>query len=94
MEAEALRALQTLPSIGRSLARDLYRLGYRKPEDLRGQDGLEMYRRLEALTGSRQDPCVLDSFRCAVYAAETAEPDPELLKWWSWSRRRKAGEWG
>ncbi|MFZ5479128.1 MAG: helix-hairpin-helix domain-containing protein [Myxococcota bacterium] len=83
--------LQTLPSIGKSLAEDLRSLGFREPNDLVGADPVAMYRRLEALTGSRQDPCVLDSFRCAVYAASTESPDPALLKWWTWSRLRKEG---
>lgn len=88
----ALRALRALPAIGPSLAQDLYDLGYRAPADLVGADPMEMYRRLEALTGSKQDPCVLDTFRCAVYVASTPEPDPEKTKWWTWSRLRLAGE--
>jgi hypothetical protein len=31
-----------------------------------------------------QDRCLLYVFRCAVYYASTAAPEPELLKWWSW----------
>lgn len=89
----ALRALQTLPAIGPSLARDLLLLGYRAPAELVGADPVTMFRRLESLSG-RQDPCVLDTFRCAVYAASTPEPDAELLKWWTWSRMRLAGEVG
>lgn len=88
---DALKALGTLPAIGPSLARDLYDLGYRAPADLVGADPMEMYRRLEALTGTRQDPCVLDTFRCAVYVASTPEPEPEKTKWWTWSRLRLAG---
>lgn len=88
----ALTALRALPAIGPSLAQDLYSLGYRAPADLVGADPLEMYRRLEALSGGSQDPCVLDTFRCAVYAASTPDPDPERLKWWTWSRLRLAGE--
>jgi hypothetical protein len=88
----ALTALRTLPGIGPSLAQDLYDLGFRAPAELVGADPMTMYRRLEALSGFRQDPCVLDTFRCAVYAASTGEPDPERLKWWVWSRMRLAGE--
>ncbi|MES2644350.1 MAG: helix-hairpin-helix domain-containing protein [Myxococcota bacterium] len=88
----ALTALRTLPAIGPSLAQDLWLLGYRAPPDLVGADPMEMYRRLEALSGSTQDPCVLDTFRCAVYAASTPEPDPARLEWWWWSRQRLAGE--
>jgi len=89
--AAALVALQALPAIGPSLAQDLWSLGFRAPNDLIGADPLQMYRRLEALSGGRQDPCVLDTFRCAVYAASTPDPDPERLKWWTWSRDRLAG---
>jgi hypothetical protein len=93
-QRDAVRALRTLPAIGPSLGQDLYSLGYRTPGDLVGADPMEMYRRLEQLTASRQDPCVLDTFRCAVYAASTPEPEPEKLKWWTWSRMRLAGELG
>jgi len=41
-----------------------------------------------AITGERKDPCVLYTFRCAVYAARTARPNPKLLKWWAWKGRR------
>jgi hypothetical protein len=30
---------------------------------------------------------VLYTLRCAVYAARTEKPDPELLKWWKWKDR-------
>jgi hypothetical protein len=73
------------------MADDLRLLGFREPADLVGADPVALYRSLEELTGARQDPCVLDTFRCAIYAASTPDPDPELLKWWTWSRLRKEG---
>lgn len=87
----ALLALRTLPAIGPSLAQDLYQLGYRAPADLVGADPDAMFTRLEAMT-SRQDPCVLDTFRCVVYAVSTPDPEPEKLLWWTWSRLRLAGQ--
>ncbi len=80
--------LQVIPGIGPSLARDLRELGYEAVEDLRGEDPEAMYARLSSLRGTRQDPCVLYVFRCAVYFASTPRPDPELLKWWAWKGRR------
>lgn len=80
--------LQAIPGVGPSLGRDLKELGYQIVGDLRGQDPEEMYERLQAIRGVRQDPCVLYVFRCAVYAASTSDPDPDLLKWWSWKGRR------
>ncbi|HEY4301830.1 MAG TPA: helix-hairpin-helix domain-containing protein [Candidatus Didemnitutus sp.] len=80
----SLRALQEIPGIGPSLAADLYSLGIRRVADLRRQDPEKLYHRLERQTQSRQDPCVLYTFRCAVYYARTPKPQPRLLKWWNW----------
>lgn len=80
----ALKALQVIPGVGPSLARDLLRLGFRQPEDLRGADPQAMYEKLMDLEGHHVDRCVLYVFRCAVYFARTAGPDPEKLKWWNW----------
>ncbi len=79
--------LQTIPGVGPAMERDLRGLGFRYVEDLRGQDPEAMYRRSSEIAGVRQDPCVLYVFRCAVYYAETPDPEPELLKWWSWKGR-------
>ncbi|AIE86394.1 helix-hairpin-helix domain-containing protein [Fimbriimonas ginsengisoli] len=81
----ALKALQSMPNIGPAMARDLVSMGFRTPEELRGQEPMELYRRLEQITGSRQDPCVLDTFMSAVHYAETGERRP----WWSFTAERK-----
>jgi hypothetical protein len=79
--------LQSLPSIGSSLAQDLRDLGFRAPSDLHGQDPEKMFDDLCELRGERIDRCVLYSFRCAVYAATSNDDDPELAKWWNWKDR-------
>ena len=79
-----LRELQTIPGIGPSLAQDLFLLGIRRVADLKRKNPETLYRRLEQLTGSHQDRCVLYTFRCAVYYAQTTHPDPHLLQWWNW----------
>ena len=76
--------LQSIPGVGPSLAQDLRDLGIQHVAELRGQDPERLYGRLIAQRGVHQDRCVLYVFRCAVYFAETAQPDPERLKWWSW----------
>lgn len=81
-----LKDLQRIPGVGPSLAQDLWDLGYRSVADLAQQDAEEMYAALEALRGQPMDPCVLYTFRCAVYFASTSEHDPALLKWWNWKR--------
>jgi hypothetical protein len=86
----ALRDLQVIPGIGPSLAQDLVDLGIRRVSDLKGKDPDILYRQLEKLAGSRMDPCVLYTFRCAVYYASTPRPKPRLLKWWNWKDPSKA----
>ena len=89
MPARASRRdeLQTLPGIGPSLAADLRALGVRRVADLKRRDPERLYSQLNRLRGARQDPCVLYAFRCAAYAARTARPRSELLKWWNWKDR-------
>ena len=79
--------LQALPGVGPSIAGDLRSLGVRSVRDLGRRDPEKLYRALCELTGEHQDPCVLYTFRCAVYAARTKGPDPALLKWWAWKGR-------
>jgi Pathogenicity locus len=79
--------LQQLPGVGPSISADLQRLGVKSIRDLARRDPERLYTRLCETTGTRPDPCVLYTFRCAVYAARTVKPDPELLKWWKWKNR-------
>ncbi len=83
-KAESLKALQVIPGVGKSIALDLYNLGYRSPGELKGNDPEIMYARSCALAGTKLDRCVLYTYRCAAYFAETKHPDPEKLKWWNW----------
>ncbi len=82
----AMRDLRRIPGVGPSIADDLWRLGVRRVDELRGADPEALYGRFCALAGGTVDRCLLYVFRCAVYFAETPEParDPEKLKWWSW----------
>ena len=79
--------LEVIPGIGPSMAEDLNDLGIFAVTELKGKDPFEMYDKLNHLRGVRNDPCVLYVFRCAVYFAETENPDPDLLKWWNWKNR-------
>ena len=77
-------ALQVIPGVGPSIARDLADLGYSSVAGLGGADPEAMYRDLCGLRGHRVDRCVLYVFRCAVYFAGPGPHDPQLLKWWRW----------
>jgi len=88
--ATAARALEAIPGVGPSIARDLHDLGYCAPEDLRGKDPELMFERLCAIRGRHIDRCVLYVFRSAVYFVTEEVHDPHLLKWWNWKSRRLA----
>lgn len=79
--------LESAPGIGPSIAQDLRDLGVQRIQDLQGQDPETMYHQLCVLRGGHIDRCVLYVFRCAVYFANNASHDPELLKWWNWKDR-------
>jgi len=85
---EVIKSLQVIPGVGKSIAVDLYNLGIRKVSDLRGRSPEQLYKKSNALAGTRQDPCLLYAFRCAVYFAETPVPDKKKLQWWYWKEGR------
>lgn len=76
--------LETLPGVGKSIARDLQDLGIHRVTDLVNRSPQKLYDDLCRMRGTRIDRCVLYVFRCAVYYAENDTPDPGLLKWWNW----------
>ncbi len=84
----AIKELRTIPGVGKSVAEDLWNLGMRSVQDLKGQDPEELYLHLNALQGIQVDRCMLYTFRCAVYYASSEQHDPELLKWWNWKDRQ------
>jgi len=85
---EAIKHLQVIPGIGKSLGRDLVDLGYQNVDQLKNENPESMYQNLIKLRGQHIDRCVLYVFRCAVYFANNTEHDPQLLKWWNWKDRK------
>jgi hypothetical protein len=84
VKREALKQLQEIPGIGKSIAEDLWHLGIRKVADLRGKDPEKLYLKRCIQQGTPIDRCLLYTFRCAVYFASHKNHDPQLLKWWNW----------
>jgi pathogenicity locus Cdd1 protein len=80
--------LTSMPNIGPKVAAKLRRLDINAPEDLRGQDGEDLFERLCAMDGRRHDPCLLDTFVAAVDYANGGPARP----WWEYSRERLARE--
>ncbi len=78
--------LEQLPNIGPALAEDLRLIGIHQPKELRGKDAFVLYQKLCSVTGTRQDPCVLDTFMAATDFMAGASPAP----WWNYTAQRKA----
>lgn len=78
--------LEQVPNIGASLAADLRLIGIREPRQLAGKDAFVLYQKLCVATGTRQDPCVLDTFMAATDFMNGAAAAP----WWHYTAQRKA----
>ena len=77
--------LLALANIGPAMRRDFKLLGIDTVAQLARQDADNLYLKLSALTGHRQDPCVWDTFAAAIHQAKTGEAKP----WWDWTPVRK-----
>lgn len=82
---ESITHFEQIPNVGPRIADDFRRLRIGHPHRLAGQDPYVLYDRLNALTGTRQDPCVLDTFIAAVRYMEGAPKRP----WWKYTPERK-----
>jgi hypothetical protein len=80
-----------LRGVGPSIEANLRSLGVDSVATLALRDGTELYEALCRQTGVRQDPCVLDTFRCAVAQAKNPKLPVDKANWWWWSTERKAG---
>jgi hypothetical protein len=84
------RKLRDLAGIGPAMLKDFELLRIGSVEQLAQQDPQTLYTDLCRVTGTRQDPCVLDTFRAAVEQARDPNLPAEQRTWWYWSRVRKA----
>ncbi len=66
-KSQALKQLQTIPGIGKSISLDLWNIGIKSIDDLKGNNPQKLYAKSNKLAGVTQDPCLLYTFRCAVY---------------------------
>ena len=77
--------LTDLPNVGKAGAADLELIGVQAPEQLVGKCPYEMHATLCAVTGVRQDPCVIDVFISVTRFMAGEEPRP----WWDYTLERK-----
>jgi len=77
--------LEQIPNIGPSVAGDLRRIGIHTPNMLVGTDPYALYAHVCTATGTRHDPCLIDTFIAAVRFMEGGP----RLPWWHYTDERK-----
>ena len=90
-QAIILKEFRKIPSVGKAVALDLWEMGFRSIAELKHQDPEILYVRHNDQKQMIQDICMLYTFRCIVYFANTygQNQDPEKLKWWNWMDEHK-----
>ena len=81
---KVLKQLQSIPSIGKACSLDLWNIGVRSIADLKEQNPRMLYDKLNIITGTTHDICMLYTIRCAVYFATEKQHDKQKLIWWYW----------
>jgi hypothetical protein len=89
-KTELIRELTQIPGVGKSIANDLIEIGIQSVDELKNKDPQILFDLSNIAAGTVQDKCLLYTFRCAVYYANTnpGDRDPELLKWWNWKDKQ------
>ena len=85
-----LKEFQTMPGVGKSIAEDLWDMGFRSTNELKHKYPEKLYDELNKLRGTIIDRCMLYTFRCMVYFVNETRHDPKLLNWWMWSDKNLA----
>jgi len=80
-----IAALTDIPNIGPSIAGDLNRIGITRPSQLKGRNGLALYRRICKKDGHPHDPCLIDCLLAATDYMSGAPARP----WWKYTPKRK-----
>lgn len=83
------RQLKDLWGVGPKVLEAFEELKIRNIAQLAKADPDKLYKRLSKLRGQRQDPCVLDGFRCTIEQARDPNLPVDKCQWWYWSRVRK-----
>jgi ribosomal protein S13 len=83
----AFEELQTIPGIGKSIARDLVNIGITKVTDLKNKNPERIYEKINEFYAVKQDICLLYVMRCAVYYASTNNHQKAKLNWWYWKNK-------
>jgi len=86
---QILKEFRTLPGVGKSIAEDLWNMGFRSTSELKNKNPEKLYNQINQLYGKRIDRCMLYVFRCIVYYTSNKNHNPKLLLWWNWSDKKQ-----
>jgi len=83
--ASQVRKFTDIPNVGPAMERDFRALGMEAPQELIGRDPYALYQAMCEHSGTRQDPCVLDTYLavCDFMGGGPARP------WWDFTKARK-----
>jgi hypothetical protein len=84
-KASQAESLEQIPNVGKAVAADLRTIGITEPAQLKGCDGIELYRKLNRVTGVRHDPCMADTLMAAVDFMNGGK----ARFWWEFTAKRK-----
>ncbi len=82
---ESVVRFRQIPNIGPAMEADFRMLKVSHPHKLAELDPYALYERLNKVSGTRHDPCVLDTFIAAVRYMQGAPATP----WWKYTSERK-----
>lgn len=80
-----MKELSNLKNVGPACLKDLELLDIKTIDQLAKQNPDDLYNQLQAITGQKQDPCVLDVFAAIIHEAKTGEKKD----WWEFTEMRK-----
>lgn len=83
--APDVKTFRDIPNIGPAMEKDFALLGIKTPAALAKQDPYKLYKKINVLTNSRVDPCVLDTYMAAIDFMNGAKAAP----WWKYTKERK-----
>lgn len=83
--AAEVKRFRDIPNIGPAMEGDFALLGIKTPASLAKQDPYKLYKKINTLTKSRVDPCVLDTYMAAIDFMNGAKAQP----WWKYTKERK-----
>ncbi|AKM81332.1 MAG: hypothetical protein UT13_C0001G0371 [Candidatus Pacebacteria bacterium GW2011_GWF2_38_9] len=86
MNSNDANSLTIIPGVGKSIAKDLQKIGIKSVLDLKNKNPEKLYQLSNEQAGKTQDRCLLYVFRCAVYYANGGR-NLEKLKWWNWKEK-------